>query len=110
MDEHLPSENRGVLSTIAVAISFSYIWMGMFLLLSLMYGIDFFGRGFSGGLVAGLLCIGLLNPIVPGMLASFVARPIFSNLLGCQYIFCITGLVSVVMRGLALLFSLTRDP
>lgn len=85
----------------------------MFLLLSLMYSIDFFSRGFSGGLVAGLLCIGLLNPIMPSMLASFLARPIFSDLLGCEYIaqpFCITGLVSVVMRGLVLRFSLTRDP
>ena len=112
MDEHLRSENRSILSTIAAAIAFPYIWMGLFLLLSLMYGANFFGQGFSGGLVAGLLCIGLLNPIVPGMLSSFVARPIFSNLLGRELISqagCITGLVSVVVMGLTLLFYLTRD-
>lgn len=113
MDEHLRSENRGILSTVSAAISFPYIWMGLFLLLSLMYGVDFFGEGFGGGLVAGLLCLGLLNPFVPGLISSFVVKPIISNLLGREAVTasgCVTGLVSVAVMGLAILFFITRDP
>ncbi|MCA9872583.1 MAG: hypothetical protein KC441_02985 [Anaerolineales bacterium] len=112
MDEHLRSENRTLLSTIAAFIIFPYIWIGLFLMLSLMFGANFFGRGFGGGIVAGLLCIGLLNPLVPGAIANYVARPIFSNLLGREMVAppgCIAGLIGVVAMGLGILFFLARD-
>jgi len=112
MDDQLRSENRSTLATLAAAISFPYIWLGLFLLLSLMYGADFFGRGFEGGLVAGLLCLGLLNPIVPGLVSSFVARPIFFNLLGRELVSsagCLVGLGGLFLTGLSVLYFLTRD-
>jgi len=112
MDEHVRSETRTTLSTLAAFISFPYIWLGLFLLLSLMYGGNFFGQGLGGDLVAALLCLGLLNPIVPGLVSTFVARPIFLNLLGRELIStagCLTGLVGFVLTGLGVLYFLGRD-
>lgn len=112
MDEQLRSENRTQLAAIAAFVAFPYIWLGLFLLLSLMFGANFFGQGFGGGVVTMLLCLGLLNPLVPGAIANYVARPIFSNLLGREVVNasgCIAGLTGVVAMGLGILFFLARE-
>lgn len=112
MDDSLRTENRGTLATLAAAVSFPYIWLGLYLLLALMYGVNFFGQGLSGGLVAGLLCLGLLNPIVPGLISTFIARPIFLNLLGREIVStsgCLIGLMVFVLIGLGTLFFIARD-
>lgn len=112
MDDYQRRENLAGLSKIAASVMFPYIWLGLFLILSLMYQANFFGQGFGGGLVAVLLCIGFLNPLVPGAISNYVVRPIFVNLLTKETISssgCITGLVGVVVMGLGILFFLARD-
>lgn len=112
MEENLRTENRATFATLAAAISFPYIWLGLYLFLTLLYGANFFGQGFGGGLVAGLLCLGLLNPLVPGLVSTFVARPIFLNLLGREIVSssgCLVGLAGFALIGLATLYFLARD-
>lgn len=112
MGEQIQSENRSALAAVSASISFPYIWLGLFLLLSLLYGGNFFGQNWEGDLVAGLLCLGLLNPIVPGLVANFIARPIFLNLLGRELIStagCLIGLVGFALTGLGVLYFLGRD-
>jgi len=112
MDERLRSETQATLSTLAAIVSFPYIWLGLFLLLSLMYGGNFFGQGLGGDLVAALLCLGLLNPLVPGLVSNFIARPIFLHLLGRELIStagCLTGLAGLILTGLGVLYFLARD-
>ncbi|HDQ71852.1 MAG TPA: hypothetical protein ENN19_07115 [Chloroflexi bacterium] len=112
MSDPVHAENRSTLATIAAFISFPYIWLGLFLLLSLMYGGNFFGQDIGGSLVAALLCLGLLNPLLPGLVANFVARPIFLNLLAREIVStagCLTGLVGFVVTGLGVLYFLSRN-
>jgi len=112
MSEQLSAENQATLATIAAAISFPYIWGGLFLLLYLLFGVNFFGEGLGGGLVAALLCIGLANPLVPGAVATFVARPIYRNLLARQIMTapgCLVGLIGFALTALSMLFFLARD-
>jgi hypothetical protein len=112
MNDPVHTENRSTLATIAAAVSFPYIWLGLFLLLSLMYGGNFFGQDIGGSLVAALLCLGLLNPLAPGLVSSFVARPIFLNLLAREIVSaagCLTGLAGFAVTGLGILYFLSRD-
>ena len=112
MDDHLHNENISTLVTISAFLSFPYIWLGLFLLLSLMYGGNFFGTEWSGSLVAGLLCLGLLNPVVPGMVSNFIVRPLLLNLLGREIISsagCLIGLGGFLLTGLGTLYFLSRD-
>lgn len=112
MDEPQKTENRGALATLAAAISFPYIWLGLYLILALMYGTNFLGRGLGGGLIASLMCLALLNPVVPGVLSTLVARPIFSNILAREIVTgsgCLVGLGAVVLVGLVSVYFLSRN-
>lgn len=113
MNQQLDTENRSMLANMATAISFPYIWIGLFLIFFILYGADFFGAGIGGSLVSVLICLGLLNPLVPGLVSGFVARPLFLNLLGREIVTgkgCLAGLATVVAGMAAMLFFLTRDP
>ena len=113
MNDPISAENRSTFATLTAFIAFPYIWLGLFLLLSLMYGGNFFGQDFGGSLVAALLCLGLLNPFVPGLISNFIVRPILLNLLVREIVStagCLTGLVGFVITGLVMLYFLGREP
>ena len=112
MSSPLDHENRSTYANIATALSFPYIWVGLFLLFYQLVGFNFFGRGLNGGLVSVVLCFGLLNPAVPGALANYVAKPLFNNLLGREIITakgCLSGIVVAGLGFVLLLFFLARD-
>lgn len=112
MQSQLNHENRSTCANIAAALSFPYIWIGLFLLLYKLFGISFFGRGFNGGLVSVLLCLGVLNPAVPGALATYVAKPLFSNLLARELVTtkgCLSGIVTMIVGLVLILYFLARD-
>ncbi len=111
MSEHLQSENRSTLAGIASALTFPYLWLGLFVLLAWLYNVGFFGRDIGSVIVPGLLCLVFLLPAVPLALTRYIVRPLFSNLLGREIIAapgCITGLVSVVLAALATIYFLSR--
>lgn len=112
MDEQLSTENRSTLATVAAFLSFPYIWIGLFLLLNWLYGGNFFGQGWGGDVVAALLCLGLLNPLAPGLISNFIARPAFLNLLARQIVSgmgCVVGLIGFVLSWVAVLYFVGRD-
>jgi hypothetical protein len=111
MSDHLQDANRDMLSSISSFIAFPYIWLGSFVILGLLYRIGFFGRGLGSIVMTGLLGLLLLLPVVPGTMARFVVKPVVHNLLGREIVSstgCLTGLASVVLAGLAIIFFLSR--
>lgn len=111
MSDHLQDANRDMLSSVSSFIAFPYIWLGSFVVLGLLYHIGFFGHGLGSIVMTGLLGLLLLLPVVPGTLARFVVKPVVHNLLGREVVSssgCLTGLASVVLAGLAIIFFLSR--
>ena len=112
MSQQLREENLGTLATISAGLSFPYIWGAMLLLLSWLYRSGFFGADLGGSLVAALLCLGLANPIVPGVISSMAIRPLFRNILGREIVpapGCIAGLIVFAVTALSVLFFLARN-
>jgi len=112
MGQNLQHENQTGLATVAAWLTFPYTWLGLYVILAKLYGADFFGAGLGGNVVAGLLCLGLLNPFVPMALTNYLVRPLFMNLLGRELISgagCLTGLVSFLAVGLSVVYFLARD-
>lgn len=109
---HLRSHNEDLLATLTAGLLFVYVWLGLFVLLYFMYQSGFFGYSLGGMLVTGLICLFFITPIVPGLISRFLVKPLFVNLLGREIITisgCISGIVLMLLCGLAMVFFLTRD-
>lgn len=104
--------NRTTLASVATFLTFPYIWLGLILLLIAMYGVNFFGRSISGDVVALVTCCALANPLIPGLVSNFAARPLFINLI-MRDVFsgagCLLGLLAFVGTWVSVLFFITRS-
>lgn len=104
--------NRTTLASVATFLTFPYIWLGLILLLIAMYGINFFGNSISGDIVALVMCCALANPLIPGLVSNFAARPLLINLI-MRDVFsgagCLLGLLAFVGTWVSVLFFITRS-
>lgn len=111
MNDQLRSENRSTLASIAATIAFPYLWLGSFIFLGWLYKIGFFGHSWGSWIVMGLLGLALITPATPLALTRFIARPLFSNLLGHDIVThagCVSGLISVVGAAIVAIYFLSR--
>lgn len=109
MSEH---QNKETLSSISAGLSTFHIWLAMAYGWFIVLNSGFFGTGWGGWLIAGLVLILLLNPGTAIAIARLVLRPLIHNALAHHLVSdlgCLSGIVLFLCIGAYMVWALTRD-